>query len=85
MSNDLRPRYNALVEATLKQNRTMELLRVQIEHLRQENARLAAELSASTSSNQILGDELNTGNQAANDEARRLRELLKSHGIDPGG
>jgi FtsZ-binding cell division protein ZapB len=82
--NDLRPRYNALVEATVKQNTTLEVLRSQIEFLKTDNARLTVELAAAHNNAQLLGDELNLGNQDANREVERLRALLKENGIDPG-
>lgn len=84
MGDDLRPRYNALVEATVKQNTTLEVLRGQVDFLKRENERLNAELAAAHCNAQLLGNELNRGNQDAGREVQRLRELLREHGIDPG-
>jgi hypothetical protein len=81
----LRRRHDSLVKATLKQTEELSSLRGKLEVLEFDNTRLSSMLEAANMSVQTLGDEFNKGNQAANREVERLRELCKQHNIDPAG
>lgn len=80
---DWKNRYDSLAKAAIRQNDQITDLRSKLDFINTENARLGAELEVAQQNAQMLGNELNKGNQAANREVERLRRLCKENGIDP--
>jgi hypothetical protein len=80
---DLLSRYNSLVMATIKHSEILEKVRAELQGLKNENARLGAELKAAQANAQLLGDDANFRSQEAGIEIQRLRELCKNNGISP--
>jgi FtsZ-binding cell division protein ZapB len=79
----LKNRKDSYAQANIDQDSLIKALRLDIDRLTADNARLSAELEASRRDQQLLITDGNTRYQAQNDEVARLRALCKVNGIDP--